>query len=106
MIKKVITFMSIVCIIVVSLAMISLANYYVSDMGCTYAYDGSGWYNQGWAKVSSAGSNYVVTVGVKKNGLIYGLRNTVVSNGYITTCYSYKVYGLGNADVYMRINPQ
>lgn len=106
MIKKIITSMSIVCIIVASLAMISFAYYYICDRGCTYAYDGSGWYSQGWAEVSATGSNYVVTVGVKKNGLIYGLRNTVVSNGYITTCYSYKVYGLGNADVYLRINPQ
>ena len=106
MIKKAIISMSIVCIIVASLSMISLAYYYVSDMGCTYAYDGSGWYSQGWAEVGSTGSNYVVTVGVKKNGLIYGLKNTVVSNGYVTTCYSYKVYSLGNADVYMVINPQ
>lgn len=98
--KKIFVTLSIIGIIVCSLAAMSSARSEVINMGLDNRYNGSYYYDIGWAKVNVQGATAATNVDVmiKKNGKWIARKVTRVKgsrNGNTMTCYSYQVQGRG-----------
>jgi len=93
MLKKLFVIMTISTVMVASIASICWASRGLNSSGMTTGFNGSYYYNQGWAKFYADDSNYNVKVGVVKSDGIHGKKTTKVIQGNTKTCYSNQVQG-------------
>lgn len=98
--KKLFVTLSVIGIIVCSLATMSSAQSVIRNKGLDNRYNGSYYYDIGWAQVNVRGVTAAtkVYVMIRKNGTWKGRKITLVKgsrNGNTTTCYSYQVKGYG-----------
>ena len=93
MLKKLFVFLTITTVMVASIASICLASRGLQSFGLTHGYNGTNYYDQGWAKFYADDKDYVVKVGVVKSSGTYGKKSTTVSHGSTQKCYSYQVTG-------------
>ncbi len=93
MLKKLFAIMMITTVMVASIASICLASRGLQSFGLTHGYNGTNYYDQGWAKFYADDKPYVVKVGVVKSSGTYGKKATTVSQGSTQKCYSYQVTG-------------
>jgi len=93
MIKKLFVIMTITTVMVASIASICLASRGLNSSGLNTGYNGSYYYNQGWANFYADDHNYNVKVGVVKSSGTYGKKTTKVTKGNTKTCYSLQVQG-------------
>ena len=107
--KKILVALSAVCIMICSLATVSTAYSRVEDMGLQNRFNGSYYYDIGWARVGVRGkvSRTDVTVMIKKNGVWKARKTTRVTgsaNGIRMTCYSDSLQGHGAQSVSVTCN--
>lgn len=93
MIKKIFVIMTITTVMVASIASICLASRGLQSSGLNTGYNGTYYFNQGWARFYADDNNYRVKVGVVKSGGTYGKKTTDVNQGVTKTCYSKEVQG-------------
>ena len=93
MFKKLFVIMTITTVMVASIASICLASRGLQSFGLTHGYNGTNYYDQGWAKFYADDDNYKVTVGVVKSSGTYGKKSTNVYLHSTQKCYSYQVTG-------------
>ena len=93
MLKKIFAIMMITTVMVASIVSICLASRGLQSFGLTHGYNGTNYYDQGWAKFYADDKPYVVKVGVVKSSGTYGKKATTVSQGSTQKCYSYQVTG-------------
>ena len=92
-----------------SLATVSTAYSRVEDMGLQNRFNGTYFYDIGWARVNvvGKGSKTEVTVSLKKDGVWKARKITRVNgskNGNTVTCYSYSLQGHGAQGVFVNRN--
>lgn len=95
MFKKLFSVVSIVCVIVASVASTSLAGLSYSNKAVDTIYNGAAWGQRGRVDATATGQNYSVIVGIEKNGVILGTNTTTVFAGNTQRCYSKFVQGSG-----------
>ncbi len=93
MIRKIITAVSVACVIVTSVALTSLASLSYSNKAVDDVHNGSTWGQQGRLDATATVQNYSVTVGIEKYGIPYGTKTTTVYAGNTQRCYSKFVQG-------------
>lgn len=98
--KKALVLLTVIGIMVCSLASMSSASNRIDRMGISNRYNGSYYYDVGWADVTIKGNNVVtVEVSLRKNGVYKGRKRTNVkgkAEGNSDTCYSGSVQGQGS----------
>ena len=104
--KKIFVTLSVIGIIVCSLATMSSARSEVINMGLDNRYNGSYYYDIGWAKVNVRGENARtrVYVMIRKNGIWKARKQTIVKgykNGNTMTCNSFTLQGQGANGVHV-----
>ncbi len=83
------------CIVVASIATISLASYELLAFGLQHGGSGGRVYEQSYAKVHAINESCTVTLSVRKGDNYYGSKVTVVGPNRTDWCYSYQVSGTG-----------
>ena len=100
MIKKVITTISLIGIVLCSFATMSMASSQLNYLDYGNRYNGSYYYDIGWANVTVTGSGAIthVDVSLLKDGTWQATKRTTISgssSGNTVTCYSYTLQGSG-----------
>lgn len=98
--KKLIVTLTVMGIMVGSIATLSSASRWINDLGYGNRYNGSYYYDIGWGNVTAQGDDttYIVDVSIKKNGTWKAHATTRVrstAKGNTVTCYSGKLQGSG-----------
>ena len=93
MLKMLFAIMTITTVMVASIASICLASRGLQSSGLSHCYNGSYYYDEGWAKFYADDATYEVKVGVVKSSGTYGKKKTPVNQGVTKKCYSNQVTG-------------
>ena len=99
--KKLLVTLTVMGIMVGSLATLSSASHKVNDSGVSNIYNGSYYYDRGWASVKVTGANAKASVVLylHKNGEWKARKQTICKgskNGLTYFCYSQSIQGKGS----------
>ena len=98
MLKKAFAIVSVVCVVIASIASTSFASPIFDDdsAGVWHAYNGSYWYDQGHVYVyGDPDDDYYIFVGVAYNTVPTGWKRSTVGAGNQATCTSEQVQNSG-----------
>ena len=106
--KKIIVALTVMSIMVGSLATVCLAAYVphtIKSTGFNNRFNGSYYYDIGWCKTKTdEGYRSEVTVGLYKDGRWQAYNTTKVHGGSTLTCYSQKIQGSGSEGLYYSVS--
>ena len=101
MIKKFFAVISIVSVVITSIASTCFAAPSYEDSGVWHGFNGTEWYDQAHVYVyGDPYDDYYIYVGVLRGNNIYGMRRSTVLAEHESTCVSYMVTGSGGEEYY------